>query len=542
MAPRPWRPPDTALGRFVGEKYETPQLQRRVFNRLKRNDFTPPGAQPTYELPETPLGEYVGEHWTKPGTQRKAFRALSKRPGLQALPFTGPDGQTSLRLTTPGQRKLTPTGFVNTPGVKGPFGKPPRLNPDQWEVTQNEYGQYFARPRTELTGLDPQSVADIKGFDRQTGAQEQRITQSYDAYATQAGADRDAGAAALGNLARLSAAGFADASSGQPAPGPYGGVAAPGLSVAERALPGVLAQGARETSAARSAQTIAGMNQLPTLARSEGLGARTSYTATRQAKRTDFVSGLRELIAEQQSAAAAAAAKESQFRRTAALQARGQNLGLIGNQLGSQTTLATNAQDNATTIATTNANNASRAGREGTSAQADAQAEQYRTPRQIRSAAGRTIGPWKVRPAKPPKGATLEQGTDGRWYAKVPTGSGGASGGGGSRDNVLTNSSTRQRLSKELQGRWQGATDRSGKVTREGWNTWDRQDVAGAEGRLRANLIYPKEFQVARWVAANERFFRRGRRLHDADVRRFLEDTLPEVQARVVIGYLDRLL
>lgn len=230
----------------------------------------------------------------------------------------------------PARNRLPPREYVGSQGLIGSWRREPRLNPDQYEWTINpETGRWWARPRTELTGLSPQQRADIAQFDRTTEAQRQRIIDAYDRYAQQAAADRDAGAAALGKLANLSAAGFTDTVSGQ-AYGPYGPVHGASLSQAEQALPGVLAQGAREGQAARSAQTIAALNQLPTVARSEGLTAAERFLADRLGQRQEAIGEYRGQQAKAAEAAAEQAFRNRQLQATLRIAQGGQAVDLEG--------------------------------------------------------------------------------------------------------------------------------------------------------------------------------------------------------------------
>jgi hypothetical protein len=249
------------------------------------------------------------------------------KPGTAGAPRSTPPGGTPAAQR---RNRLPPREYVGSPGLIGSWGRQPRLNPDQYEWTINpETGRWWARPRTELTGLSPQQRADIGQFDRTTEAQRQRITDVYNQYAQAAAADRDAGAAALGKLANLSAAGFTDTVSG-PVSGPYGQAPGPSLSQAERALPGVLAQGAREGQAARSAQTIAALNQLPTVARSEGLTAAERFLAERLGQRQEAIGGYREQQAKAAEARAEQAFRNRQLQATLAIAQGGQAVDLEG--------------------------------------------------------------------------------------------------------------------------------------------------------------------------------------------------------------------
>jgi len=273
----------------------------------------------------------------------KGFATIRKggywiRPQASAPASGTPTGGTAATSTrTAALNKLQPREYVGSEGVIGSWKKEPRLNPDQYEWTQNpDNGRWFARPRNELTGLDPQARADVGAFDRTTAAQQQRIQDVYSQYATQAAADRDAGAQAFGTLANLSGAGYQAPVQGQ-ASGPYGSIAPAGVSAAQQQLPGVMAQGAREGSVAARASTLFGLSQLPTVARDTGAQQLQKFTTDRTANRGELISGYREQAGE-----AAAAASEQQFnRQKLAAELRSQNLSLLGKKIGASTTLQT---------------------------------------------------------------------------------------------------------------------------------------------------------------------------------------------------------
>lgn len=293
-------------------------------------------------------------------TVRRGEWWVPKEPGGTPAGTTGGGGRGAVNRAAR-RRKinlLPPIEFQGSEGLRGPFVDTPRLNPDEWEVRQNpKTKRYFARPANELTGLDQWMRRDVLGFDRQTGAQIGQITGAYDAYATQAAADAAAGAANLGNLARAGSAGYADTTVGASA-GPYGSVAPVGISQAERALPGVLAQGGREGSVAQSAQTIAGLNQLPTVARSEGLGAANAFRAERGGQRSELLQGYRGLQQEAAAAKADAAFKRQQLGATLQIalgeQAntrRGQTLTAETSRRGQELDFETAERDRAASLA-----------------------------------------------------------------------------------------------------------------------------------------------------------------------------------------------
>lgn len=244
------------------------------------------------------------------------------------------------------QVNRTPPGeFTGSPGLIGPYRNVPRLNPDLWEIAQNpKTGRYFGRPANELTGLPTWARRDIGGFDRRTEAQVGQINEAYTNYANLAAQDAAAGAANLGALAAGAGRGFTDTIAGS-ASGPYGSIAPVGLGQAERALPGVLSQGAREQSAAVSAQTIAGLNQLPTLARSEGGTVGATFRAGREDSRREQITAYRGQQQEGAAAEADARFKRQQLEATLQIATGEQGNTRRGQNLDFQTSAGDRAAD-----------------------------------------------------------------------------------------------------------------------------------------------------------------------------------------------------
>lgn len=270
--------------------------------------------------------------------------ATVKRDGFWVRPkaartprSTTPKGGTVASSTrSAAVNKLVPREYAGSAGVIGGWSKEPRLNPDQYEWTQNESGRWFARPRTELTGLSSQQKADIGSFDAQTEAQKARITEAYNNYATQAGADRDAAAKSFEGLARLAGASYSAPVTGQ-ASTPYGAVGTNPLSPAQQDQSTIAGTTASAGSAAQGGIAGFALSQLPTIARDAGLTALEKYTTDRQGQRKDLLSGYREAAAQAESDAR----DEDYKRQELAATLRGQNLGLISDKLGSDTSIAT---------------------------------------------------------------------------------------------------------------------------------------------------------------------------------------------------------
>jgi hypothetical protein len=362
------------------------------------------------KLPKGLLADFVRKHYAAPA-QQGAFAKF--RGNKKLVPIK--DAAGTIRLTTPGQRAQRPDIFLGDPTVQGGYRNPnPAFNPNDWETAQNRVGITYARPRTEFTGLDPQDAADLKSFDRLTEAQAGRIQGAYDQYATQSAADRDRATQSLGDLARLAGSGFS---------APQGW----GLSSAETVLPAIQAENATAQSFGRSATMLADMNSLPTVARSEGLGAMENFRATRLGQRQDTISALRK----RQADALQSALDTELKRQDLAAQLRGQNLNLLGAFAGNQTDLAQSLLSSQTDLAQSGLQAQIDMGKMAIDAQqASGQAlgDQFRNPRQLRTG-GFSLGPWPTKP-KNVKGVTFEQSTDGNWYGKPGKTSAGGAGAG----------------------------------------------------------------------------------------------------------------
>ena len=222
-----------------------------------------------------------------------------------------------------------PLDVIGDDSVIGPYKAPPNVNPSEYEVLPTRDGRYVARPRTELTGLDPQQVADVRDFDARTTAQTSRIDQAYKAFADAARKDADAGAVRLGNLAQSAGAGF------QGIPNPTRG-----RSMAEQQQTANNARAALQSAVAENTTAVSRANRLPTVAGAAGLSALERFSLARQDQRSDVLRSFRESNAELAARAAAARAEQEQFRQTLAAQLRGQDIGLIGQQISGQVDLA----------------------------------------------------------------------------------------------------------------------------------------------------------------------------------------------------------
>ena len=227
--------------------------------------------------------------------------------------------------------RLVPREWQGSQGVLGGYAKEPRLDPNRYEWTQNpENNRWFARPRTELTGLDPQMRADVASFDQQGNDQSARIQSSFDQFVKEAEANRAATTAGLTGLAGAVGAGY----------------------MASDPTAAALQGTTRATAQASALPVAARLSDAPLVARSEGVSRLQDFLGQRREQRAGLISDYRG----QQSEAAAAQAET-------AAELRGQNLEHLGKVLAGKVDLeeAGIRAETATTVATTRAQTAENA-------------------------------------------------------------------------------------------------------------------------------------------------------------------------------------
>lgn len=233
-----------------------------------------------------------GKWWVKPGEPAAPPPAAGRAPS---------GGRVSTTSRTGARNSLVPREWVGSEGLIGNWSKPPRLDPTAFEtIKSSETGRWWARPRTELTGLTPGQRADVKAFDQTTTSQGSRIDQAFADYVQQSGQNAQQGSAALTGLAGIMGSGY----SGDP-------------------TGAVLSEAARKEAGAGLAPTIANLNRLPQLAASEGLTAKQAWTTDRLKQRTDLLQGIRETEVKLEGDAA-----------DRAVEIRGQELNALGEAAG----------------------------------------------------------------------------------------------------------------------------------------------------------------------------------------------------------------
>lgn len=248
----------------------------------------------------------MAERWKQ---KPRGFTTV-RRNGWWVRPGTTPTGGTPSPTTRSAARNsLIPREWTGSPGVIGNWAKEPRLDPSRYEWQQNpENDRWFARPRTELTGLDPQTVADVRAFDTQGAQQQQRIQGAFDQFVQEAEANRAQTTAGLTGLAGAMGAGY----------------------MKSDPTAATLAQASQASASAASLPAAARLSDLPLVARSEGISRLQDFIGQRREQRAGLIQGARQ-----------SAAEAEQARQELALRTREQNLAYLGNLIGNQTEIQT---------------------------------------------------------------------------------------------------------------------------------------------------------------------------------------------------------
>lgn len=206
---------------------------------------------------------------------------------------------------------IQPREWQGSEGLIGPWTREPRLNPDQYEWTVNEFGKWFARPRTELSGLNTQQRADIQRSDQIAKDTEGRLAGVWNNAAQASEKNRAATAGEITALTGLMG-------SAQNPTDPTGQV---------------LSSNARASTVPVVANTISNMASMPDVMRETGANATSQFAANYGATRAENIAAYRNAMQE-----AAAASREQNMKYLMdmlGIQAR-----MAETQLQSETNLA----------------------------------------------------------------------------------------------------------------------------------------------------------------------------------------------------------
>lgn len=289
---------------------------------MAKKNWTPPKDDPgnIWSFVQTNYGRQT------PARQRAIYNRLKQQ---NAEFGSDPSGQRSgmIRLT-PEMINRMPEGWGGE-GVQNVGRGLPQYDQTKFELGQNANGRYFLRPITEFTGLGPAQVAAIRDMDTRTKAQQEVIRASYNSAADTSAREAQELGTRLAAIPGANAATNAPSSAG----------AATGAGTDQR-----LQDQARndQTLAATRASADAAL-RAPAIRQMGSSQAESYGTSAQQARMqalSSFASG---------NAQAQAAADNLNARL------RGQDLGLLGNQLRTGAQVNMNNADNARAIAQTNA-------------------------------------------------------------------------------------------------------------------------------------------------------------------------------------------
>lgn len=276
------------------------------------------------------IGEFIQQRYgTLPGWRQKQLYDRFKAQGAEF----GED-PTGLRTDgliglTPEMRNRLPEGWGGE-GAQNVGLSKPQYDETKFELGQSSTGRYFLRPRTELSGLGPAQVAAIREMDRRTQGQQALLRANYSVAGDTAARDAK-------NLAAQLAA----------IPGSGGTVSPASTSAATQA--GVDDRSAETERTARTLQaqraSMEAIAQAPAL-RQMGETEASAYGASAQRARMEAIANFGS------SNAQSAASEETLNARL-----RGQDLGLLGQQIRAGAQIGMNNADNATSIANTTQNN-----------------------------------------------------------------------------------------------------------------------------------------------------------------------------------------
>lgn len=164
------------------------------------------------------------------------WRVAAKKPKLTAPQLDGRYKAYVARMKKPaaGKKKVTPNlrpdgwameGARVTPGNRHIYPE------SRFELVEGRDGSTWARPRTELTGIDPELRGQVKTYDDETGRMTGQVQRVYDALGQQLTSQAQASTNRLGGLADL-------ATRAQPASFQSAGVTSPSGDVVQAQGPG----------------------------------------------------------------------------------------------------------------------------------------------------------------------------------------------------------------------------------------------------------------------------------------------------------------
>lgn len=283
----------------------------------------------------TPPRDDIGNVWAfvqenygrQPEARQRAIFARLKQTGAEF--GEDPTGlRSGLIRLTPEMVNRLPEGWGGE-GVQNVGRAIPQYDQTKFEMSKNSAGRYFLRPITEFTGLGPSQVAAIREMDARSAAQQEAIKGAYNAVADTTAKEAQDLATRLAAIPGASAATAAPSSTS----------AATGAGVDQRIKDQDRADQTLMATRAAADQAL----RAPVI-RDAGISNATGFASQVQKARAQ---ALADFSAGNAKAAADADALNARLR--------GQDLGLLGNQLRTGAQVSMNNADNARAIATTQA-------------------------------------------------------------------------------------------------------------------------------------------------------------------------------------------
>jgi len=314
------------------------------------------------------------QNWTKAYNKKNPNATAAARQAAFVKWQKARSRSTAPKDTSPGATLPSGWGMTRGPDVLGSWASRPNLDPTEYEIEQGQDKKYYARKRTELTGLEGYQKQAVAKWDADAAARSGLMSGVETQAINASRAIGDSGAARMSDLAALIQA--------SPQSQALGGVSTGSGTTQQTSSPDQAASGEAAGSAARLAAV-----QMATSAQEQAKNAPTlagysMASLTNQARSNDSATRQKLLSAFRQSNAEALAAKDASIARTYSDQARllaaaiqsgakltAEQIQQMGanfrNTQNNETSLANNAADNQTSTdnTTTTTNNAARAAR-----------------------------------------------------------------------------------------------------------------------------------------------------------------------------------
>ena len=314
------------------------------------------------------------QNWTKAYNKKNPNATAAARKAAFEKWQKARSRGTTTKDTSPGATLPSGWGMTRGPDVLGSWANRPNLDPTEYEIEQGQDKKFYARKRTELTGLEGYQKQAIAKWDADAAARSGLMSGVETQAVNASRAIGDSGAARMADLATLIQA--------SPQSQALGGVSTSGGTTQQTSSPDQAASGEAAGSAARLAAV-----QMATSAQEQAKNAPTlagysMASLTNQARSNDSATRQKLLSAFRQSNTEAQSAKDTAIARTYSDQARllaaaiqsgarltAEQIQQMGENFrttqSNETSLANNAADNETSVTntTTTANNDARAKR-----------------------------------------------------------------------------------------------------------------------------------------------------------------------------------